>query len=296
MERIIYRITMDTHKAGIQKVLQGFETGDTLSRRIMINLVAGGESYHIIPGDVTAVMYVTKPGASIPSINQCLIEGDAIIYDVLKEDISEAGIVIMQAKLIRLGEDGPTAVLKTPKIAVEVNENDVKDEEIVQTETFTALEEALAKATAYYSARLVSFSIDENYIFRAVYADGMEYISDGLSRAAKLAVESANKADAYQKFAENYYKLSQSYAVGETGERDGEDSDNAKFYCNESKSNAVTSERNAEITEACRDEIIKRAIYTTFSVDYKTGELMYESTNYSFKVDHTTGCLLWEVI
>ena len=37
MEKIIYRLTLDTHKNGIQKTLQGFETADKIARRIAIN-------------------------------------------------------------------------------------------------------------------------------------------------------------------------------------------------------------------------------------------------------------------
>ena len=75
MERIIYRITLDAHRSGIQRTLQGFETADILSRRISIGLVSGSDTFDLPMTDVVAMMYVTSPSATEPSINKCVIDG-----------------------------------------------------------------------------------------------------------------------------------------------------------------------------------------------------------------------------
>ena len=104
MERITYRITLDAHKNGIQRTLQGFETANNMSRRIAVNLVAGSDTYEIPLDHVVAMVYVTTPNATEPSINECIIEDNTIIYDVLP--IVEEGITEMQIKLITVDANG----------------------------------------------------------------------------------------------------------------------------------------------------------------------------------------------
>ena len=90
MERILYRKTLDVHKNGVQFLLQGFETGDKLSRTIEISLMASGDAIDFPLEHVVAMMYVTTPSASQPSINECVIKDNKVIYDVLP--IKEEGI------------------------------------------------------------------------------------------------------------------------------------------------------------------------------------------------------------
>ena len=118
MEQIIYRITLDAHKNGIQRTLQGFETADNMARRIAINLTAGGDTYEIPYDHVTALIYITEPSAKEPSINECAIDGNTILYDVLP--IVEEGITEMQVKLIETSMDGAKRVIAAPRFAVEV--------------------------------------------------------------------------------------------------------------------------------------------------------------------------------
>ena len=83
MEKITYRKTLDVHKNGIQFTLQGFETADKLSRRIEINLTASGDTYELPLEDVVALMYITTPNSEEPSIEECTIKDNIVVYDVL---------------------------------------------------------------------------------------------------------------------------------------------------------------------------------------------------------------------
>ena len=112
MERINYRITLDSHKTGIQRTLQGFETADNMARTIAVNITASGDTYEIPLDNVVAMMYVTTPNASEPSINECRIEDNTIYYDVLP--IVEEGITEMKIKLIETSVDGAKRVLLAP--------------------------------------------------------------------------------------------------------------------------------------------------------------------------------------
>ncbi len=82
------------------------------------------------------------------------------------------------------------------------------------------------------------------------------------------------------KEAEKNAALSQSYAVGGTGTRTGEDEDNAEYYCSKA------AEYNANIE--------KRLRLATFGVN-DDGELIYtDNTGNNFSVNDD-GDLIWEV-
>lgn len=180
MEKITYRKTLDVHKNGIQFTLQGFETADKVSRQIEISLMASGKAYDLPLEGVVALMYITTPNADEPSIEECTIRDNVIVYDVMP--IVEAGITEMQLKLIGTSPKGAKKVLISPRFAAEVTESDARDEGAEQTTSYTAFENAVAKASAVYDSRLLRVEFDDLCVFRAYYADGTVYESDELRR------------------------------------------------------------------------------------------------------------------
>lgn len=66
-----------------------------------------------------------------------------------------------------------------------------------------------------------------------------------------------------------------------------------------SELNAKQSELNAKASEdACEmalEEVTKKTALTQFNVNYATGNLEYDSPQYNFSIDNTTGNLMWEV-
>lgn len=99
------------------------------------------------------------------------------------------------------------------------------------------------------SAGKVSASIKAGSVTRTMLSsEVMSAITTSENNAAASAQAAAQSATN----AELDAKLSQSYSVGKSGIRDGEDADNAKYYCNlaeKYKDNAATSESNAKISE-----------------------------------------------
>lgn len=271
MERIIYRITLDTHKSGVQRMLQGFNTSDNLARKIAINLVSGGDTYNIPLDHVVAMMYVTTPRATEPSINECIIEDNTIIYEVLP--IEEEGITEMQLKLISTDLKGAKNVLISPKFTVEVINDGMTDDGAETSPTFTALESAIAKAQEVYDKRVVRIEITEECIFRVYYADGAIY--------------------------ENYYfheslyngnaMIAESFAVGGTGIREGEDTDNAKYYAGVSQSASVGLNGLVDTARALVDEAKLHSNYTVFGVDFESGNLNYLTAKHDFDINKDTG-------
>lgn len=279
IQTLTYRFTLNAFKNGVQRILQGWQTGENLTRTLEISLMSGGEPYVLPEQGVTANMYVKRPSQTDPSINACTIdfENNKIIYEVLPTDITEAGIVSMQLKIF----DG-TKILISPLFGMEVWESQASSSQASSTPQYTALEQALAEAQAYSEKALQQVYIDEDNIIVFEFVDGTEYtstafadaiaqvsqyplVAEGYSQGtqngepveegspyyhnnaeyyAGQAGESASNAStselaAYaseqaaglsETSAEAYKTLSKSYAVGDTGERAGEDTDNAKYY------------------------------------------------------------------
>ena len=188
MERIICRKTLDVHKGGIQFTLQGFTTSDNLSRRLEISFMASGDTVDFPLENTVAMIYVTTPSAQEPSIEKCEIKDNKIIYNMLP--IIEEGITEMQIKVIGTSVSGTKSVLGAPKFAIEVEKSNTDDEGAEQKPSFTALEDAVAKAMAVYDSRLLRIEFDEVCVFRAYYADGTVYETDAIRRL--LLQESTN--------------------------------------------------------------------------------------------------------
>ncbi|MBE5873779.1 MAG: hypothetical protein E7287_05140 [Lachnospiraceae bacterium] len=274
MERITYRITLDTFKSGVQRRLQGFCTSDNMARRIAVNLVSGGDTYEIPLDHVTAAMYVTTPGAKEPSINECTIEDNTIVYDVLP--ITEPGITRMQVKVIETSETGARKVLLAPTFTVEVAADEVSDKSAEQSTTFTALENAVAMAKEVYDSRVLRVEIEEDCTFRVYYADGTVYENDYFHEA----LYNGNAI------------LAESFAMGGTGAREGEDTDNAKYYAAVSKSASADVDKTASDAKAILEEAMLKTLFTVFGVDWENGHLTYLTTEYEFEVDKETGELV----
>lgn len=274
MERITYRITLDAYKNGIQRTLQGFETADNMARRIAINLTAGGDTFELPFNNLVAMMYVTVPGVDGQSINACTIDNNTIIYDALP--IANEGITEMQLKLIDARPDGARIVVAYPKFAVEVTKSGMNDENAQQTTTFTALEDAVAKAEAVYSSRLLRIEIDESCVFKAYYADGTVYENDYLHEA----LYNGNAL------------LSESWAKGGTGMREDEDTNNSMYFSNVSRSASAEASNIMVDARGLLEEAMLHATFTAFKLDFSSGDLNYVTGNYEFDIDEESGDLV----
>ncbi len=94
------------------------------------------------------------------------------------------------------------------------------------------------------SASIKSGSIKKAMLSSEVMAS-ITLSENNAAASAQAAAQSATNADMDA-------KLAQSYSIGKSGIRDGEETDNAKYYCNMSenyKDNAAISEQNAKTSE-----------------------------------------------
>ena len=271
MEKILYRKTLDVHKNGTQFLLQGFETADKLSRVVEISLMQSGDAIDFPLEKIVAIMYVSTPSATEPSIHNCTIKDNKVVFTV--PQISEEGITTMQLKLIETSTDGARSVLASPKFACEVIESNTDDGSIEETEEFTRFEDAVAKAKEVYDERFLRMELSSDCWFRAFYADGTIYETDVLK----------------QMFHEGNSILSESFAHGGTGVRTGEDTDNSQYYSNVAKSESLNAQAIMEGSEDILEEVKLHGVYTAFNINFETGEVEYVSPSFSFKVNAETG-------
>ena len=273
MERITYQRTLDVHKSGVQFTLQGVETGDNLSRVIEISLMASGDAIDFPLDHIVPVMYVKTPFSFEPSIVECAIKDNVVVYEVLP--IAEEGITEMQLKLIETSPEGATRVLVAPRFAIEVTKSSVADDSEVQKTSFSALENAIARAKEAHERSIKNIELDSDCMFRVKYENGDKYETDILKRL----------------FYNGNVILSESWAKGDTGVRAGEDTNNSKYYSEVSKSEALNAKAIMENSEELLEESRLHGVYTAFSVDFETGEAMYVSPSYKFSVNTETGDL-----
>ncbi len=128
------------------------------------------------------------------------------------------------------------------------------------------------------------------------------YLADIRVESTK-AQQSAIQAAASASNASGSAALSRSWAVGGTGTRPGEDTNNSKYHSEQSKSSSdAAKETLKEVEKAGNDAVdkINNAFVTiapNFVVDLSTGHLMYDAENfgYIFQVNTTNGHLEWGI-
>nr|DAP38953.1 MAG TPA: hypothetical protein [Bacteriophage sp.] len=147
------------------------------------------------------------------------------------------------------------------------------------------------------TAGKVSASIKSGSITKAMLSSevmsAITLSENNAAASAKAAAQSATNADIDA-------KLSQSYSVGKSGIRDGEDVDNAKYYSKKAETvSANVPSYIKQIEDAGKSQIDKindalGQAETTFEVNLLTGHLEYTGAKFSFNVVDN-GHLNWEV-
>lgn len=206
VDLVKYRITLDTQKSGVQKVLQGFETADKFARQFIIRLTSGG-SLISLGENVAAIMYVYKYGVSASDsmiIRSAEVNGDEIIYNVQPGDYDHAGTTLYQVKVVASSDSGDVEeVLASARFEIDTFASIDWDDLVREDDRFSVLEEMVAKATFAYDHAIESVTITDQYTLLVKYRDGTTYESDSWKEAVNTAVASAEAAVAAAKNASN---------------------------------------------------------------------------------------------
>lgn len=167
---------------------------------------------------------------------------------------------------------------------------------------------ALITQYEFLDSETIAFQVQADGKIKAVIKKGSiteeylqpNYLADIRVEVAK-AQQSATQAAASANSASDSATLSESWAVGGTETRAGEDTDNSKYYSEQSKSSSDTAKETLkEVEKAGNDAVdkINDALDVkapTFLIDFTTGNLLYdaESFGYIFLVNTNTGNLEW---
>lgn len=182
--------------------------------------------------------------------------------------------------------------------------NEFKELVDYRNEAITAAQNAKSSETnASNSASSASVSAENAATSASNAAKSETNASTSSSNALQSeqnAATSASQAKSSEKNAAMVAKLSQSYAVGGSGVRDGEDTDNSKYYKEQAELSATQSSNllediKKEHTDTLKD--IEDAVsgkIADFKVDLETGHLLYTGGAFNFHVNN--GHLNWEVV
>lgn len=167
---------------------------------------------------------------------------------------------------------------------------------------------ALITQYEFLDSDTIAFSINDTGKVTAIVKEGgiqekhlqPNYLADVKVEVAK-ATQFSQQAKTFSELSESSAKEAESYAHGNTNTREGEDTDNAKYYSQQSKASSQTA-------QSILDDVIRRgndavdAINNAadinspnFIIDLATGHIMYESARFNFTVNNN-GHLGWELL
>ena len=207
--------------------------------------------------------------------------------------------------------DGTTLVIDTAieKMAVNFLYDAEREQLIITLEDGTKQYVDMSALITQYefdSTDTIALTVGENGHISASIRNGSitrEMLSSdflsAITTSENNAAASASQAKSSEENAAIDAKLSQSYAVGGSGIRDGEDTDNSKYYKEQAEMSATQSsdllkDIKKEHTDTLKDiEDAVNGKIADFKVDLETGHLLYTGGAFNFHVNN--GHLNWEV-
>ena len=207
--------------------------------------------------------------------------------------------------------DGTTLVIDTAieKMAVNFLYDAEREQLIITLEDGTKQYVDMSALITQYefdSTDTIALTVGENGHISASIRNGSitrEMLSSdflsAITTSENNAAASASQAKSSEENAAIDAKLSQSYAVGGSGIRGGEDTDNSKYYKEQAELSATQSsdllkDIKKEHTDTLKDiEDAVNGKIADFKVDLETGHLLYTGGAFNFHVNN--GHLNWEV-
>lgn len=228
-ERVVQDLTVSVDGRDVPPVAHLVQYDDTLPV-VAVRLTKGGRPY-TVPEEAAVNIRMRKPDGNV-AYNPALgvSEDRQIAYIGITQQMTAA--YGKAAAVIEIVKDG---VLGTAPLEIYIDRNPVPEEAIESTDEFKTVqemaEEAQKSAEAAESARKQSEAAKDAAQKAQTAAEGAR----DESVAAKEASETA------QGKAEAAAKLAESWAVGGTGTREGEDADNSEYYAGQAAESAASA-------------------------------------------------------
>ena len=247
------------------------------------------------PSEKTAVneSNLNKMDLAIDNLDDRVVAMDASKVDLTKANELVEAILWDESNgtLTVVKMNGSRAVIDTKleKLAVNFTYNPQTQQLVITLDDGTVQNVDLSSLITEYEfldSDTIAFEIVDGKV-KAIVKNGSitenhlapEYLAEIRTQVGRAEM-SAKSADASEKNAASSSALAKSYAVGGTGTREGEDTDNAKYYAEQAK-NASDVGALSEIVENHISDKIVHMTESEHDVVYKLGESAEGSLTYN---------------
>lgn len=222
---------------------------------------------------------ITKDGSILVELTeQMLIEEGLCIADLVVVDktnisppqITEDGDIILQSNV---------TIISTMKFYINVISAPFEYDELESSSEYQGLVDLFNKAYQDYSEVITLSKANQEAAQEAAdsasqsaenakTSEDNAKVSEDNAKASEIAAKTsednakdselnaqtyANNASSSAQDAEDYSNLSKSYAIGDTGTRDGENTDNSKYYSQQAQTSATSASSSATAAKTSED-------------------------------------------
>lgn len=214
--------------------------GDNQTRYVHITLLDNQIPYNL--SDIEPVLRGDKPdGTTI--FNHCEISDDGeIIVELTSQILASAGTGKYEIALYKT--NGQNEVLTSFPFNIYVSPASFNVDNITSSNEFTELSGIIKNID----------TINQNVESAKDSAKNAELSANQAATSAADASDSASQAGLSAADALSSSELSKSWAIGETGMREGEDTDNSKYYSQLSSDHMDTTKSYMDMTEVYKNE------------------------------------------
>lgn len=231
------KITIDTQ---MEKIAINFVYNPT-TQQIILTLIDGTKQYIDLSALITqyefldsdtVAFYIDSSGKVSAIVKEGSIEEKHLEPNYLAKIKVEAAKAELSQKAAATSEANAKAsedATKASETAAKKSEDNVKASETA------AAKSATAAAASESNAKVSETSASESSATATEKASSASQSADTAAEKADIATQKAAEIIGKAESAEESATKAQSYAVGGTGSREGEDSDNAKYYYQQAK-------------------------------------------------------------
>lgn len=231
------KVMIDTQ---MEKIAINFDYNPT-TQQIILTLIDGTKQYIDLSALITqyeflnsdtVAFYIDKDGKVSAIVKEGSIEEKHLEPNYLakiKVEVAKAESSQQAAAMSEINAKASENAAKASETAAKTSETNAKASETA------AAKSATAAAASESNAKVSETSASESSATATEKASSASQSADTATEKADIATQKAAEIIGKAESAEESATKAQSYAVGGTGSREGEDSDNAKYYYQQAK-------------------------------------------------------------
>lgn len=231
------KVTIDTQ---MEKIAINFDYNPT-TQQIILTLIDGTKQYIDLSALITqyefldsdtVAFYIDKDGKVSATVKEGSIEEKHLEPNYLakiKVEVAKSESSQQAAAMSEINAKASENAAKASETAAKTSETNAKASETA------AAKSATAAAISETNAKVSETSASESSATATEKASSASQSADTAAEKADIATQKAAEIIGKAESAEESATKAQSYAVGGTGSREGEDSDNAKYYYQQAK-------------------------------------------------------------